>query len=133
MIFNPAKSHPITYGQHPDSHQSYPQIEREKKNRLLRPRRIRKPLMIRHNLLYIKRILLHLHKIPHIPKHALHNTIVIRFSLELGAHELLHQIACLGRVVGLFHELVTHRGRGFGWLPPAGGIGTHAIVYCTKL
>lgn len=57
--------------------------------------------MIRHHLLNIKRILLHLHKIPHIPHHNLNNAIVVCGAVKLRADELGHQGAGGGGVVGL--------------------------------
>lgn len=75
-------------------------------NHHLRPRRIRKPLMIRHDLLDVERILLHAHEIVDGAKHALHDTIVVRGAVELGAYELGHQEEGFGGLVRLWFKLI---------------------------
>ena len=67
--------------------------------------------MVRHDLLQIQGILLHAHKVPHVAERALHDAIVVGRALELGTHELLHQLAGLGRIVRL-SRCVSWRERG---------------------
>lgn len=57
--------------------------------------------MVRNDLFYVKRILLHADKVCHIVKGRLHDAVVVSRAVELWTDDLVHQTARLGRVVSL--------------------------------
>ena len=75
------------------------------KNDILRPLRIGKVLMIRHDMFLVERILLHAYKVLHVVELALHNAIVFGPAVELRAYELFHQGTGFGCVVCLSYVM----------------------------